>query len=170
MPNYNTQVPPYSVNPGDVALVFNNDAPSSGQASQQLALPNYSGMPNNGRTISWQTIYGSSPSAINIVLQTAMVDVDTEYSTVDISTATGGGGISHSDERARELLASEGVFDHRRLRGYGASVGLSRPPDRRTLLLLDSSSHNLAKRFGTLLGENHYVHRKRHNKHSSQPD
>lgn len=90
MPNYNTQVPPYSFFPGDVALAFNNEAPSGGQASQQFALPNYAGNPNNGRTVSWQTIYGSAPSAVSIALQTAMNDVDAQYATVDTSTATAG--------------------------------------------------------------------------------
>jgi hypothetical protein len=90
MPNYNAQNPPYSIFPGDVALAFNSEAPSSGQASQQFALPSYAGQPNNGRTITWQTIYGSSPSAISVVLQVAMNDVDAQYSTVDTSTATGG--------------------------------------------------------------------------------
>jgi hypothetical protein len=90
MPNYNTQAPPYSIFPGDVALAFNSEAPSGGQASQQFALPSYAGMPNNGRTITWQTIYGSAPSAISVVLQTAMNDVDAQYATVDTSTATAG--------------------------------------------------------------------------------
>jgi hypothetical protein len=90
MPNYNTQVPPYSIFPGDVALAFNSEGPSSGQASQQFALPNYAGQPNNGRTVSWQTVYGSAPSAISVVLQTAMNDVDGQYSTVGTSTATAG--------------------------------------------------------------------------------
>src|SRR3984957_12572155 len=88
MPNYNAQVPPYTICPGDVALGFNSEAPSGGQASQQLALPSYAGQPNNGRSISWQTIYGSAPSAISVVLQGAMNDVDAQYSTVDTSTAT----------------------------------------------------------------------------------
>jgi hypothetical protein len=90
MPNYNAQVPPYSIFPGDVALAFNSESPSGGQASQQFALPNYAGMPNNGRTVSWQTIYGSAPSAVSVVLQTAMNDVDAQYATVDTSTATAG--------------------------------------------------------------------------------
>jgi len=79
MPNYNTQVPPYSIFPGDVALAFNAEALAAGQASQQFALPSYAGFPENGRTISWQTIYGSAPSAISVVLQTAMNDVDAQY-------------------------------------------------------------------------------------------
>jgi hypothetical protein len=29
MPNYNTQVPPYSIFPGDVALAFNNESPAA---------------------------------------------------------------------------------------------------------------------------------------------
>jgi hypothetical protein len=90
MPNYNTQAPPYSIFPGDVALAFNSEAPGAGQASQQFALPNYSGFPENGRTIRWQTIYGSAPSAISVTLQTAMTDADAQYTTIDTSTATAG--------------------------------------------------------------------------------
>jgi hypothetical protein len=90
MPNYNAQVPPYAVNPGDVALAFNSEAPAAGQSSQQFALPSYCGFPNEGRTICWQTIYGTAPSAVSIVLQTAMVDSDSEYATVDTSSANGG--------------------------------------------------------------------------------
>ena len=90
MPNYNLQVPPYSIFPGDVALAFNNESPTAGQASQQFALPSYAGFPENGRTIRWQTIYGSSPSAVNVALQTAMVDSDSEYTSIDSSTATTG--------------------------------------------------------------------------------
>jgi hypothetical protein len=90
MPNYNAQVPPYSIFPGDVALAFNSEAPTGGQASQQFALPNYAGTPNNGRTVCWQTLYGSAPSAVSVVLQTAMNDVDAQYATVDTSTVAAG--------------------------------------------------------------------------------
>jgi hypothetical protein len=90
MPNYNAQVPPYSIFPGDVALAFNSEAPGAGQASQQYALPSYSGFPENGRTVRWQTIYGTAPSAISVVLQTAMIDADAQYSTVDTSSSTAG--------------------------------------------------------------------------------
>jgi len=90
MPNYNTQVPPYSIFPGDVALAFNSEAPAAGQASQQFALPNYSGFPENGRTIRWQTIYATAPSAVSVVLQTAMSDADGQYTTIDTSSATAG--------------------------------------------------------------------------------
>jgi len=90
MPNYNAQVPPYSIFPGDVALAFNSEAPSAGQASQQFALPSYAGFPDNGRTISWQTIYGTAPSAVSVALQTAMNDADSQYATIDTSTATAG--------------------------------------------------------------------------------
>ena len=105
MPNYNAQLPPYAVNPGDVALAFNNESPSSGQASQQFALPSYSGFPENGRTVRWQTIYGSSPSAVNVALQTAMVDADAEYSTIDSSTAAGGEARTVTGVRANFLRA-----------------------------------------------------------------
>jgi hypothetical protein len=90
MPNYNAQVPPYSIFPGDVALAFNNESPAAGQASQQFALPSYAGFPENGRTIRWQTIYGTSPSAVNVALETAMVDSNSEYTPIDSSSATAG--------------------------------------------------------------------------------
>jgi len=90
MPNYNTQNPPYSIFPGDVALAFSAESPSAGQSSQQFALPSYAGFPENGRTIRWQTLFVSSPSAVNVALQTSLVDADAQYQTVDTSTATGG--------------------------------------------------------------------------------
>jgi len=90
MPNYNAQVPPYSIFPGDVALAFNNESPAAGQASHQFALPSYAGFPENGRTVRWQTIYGTAPSAVSVVLQTAMTDADAQYSTIDTSTQTAG--------------------------------------------------------------------------------
>jgi hypothetical protein len=90
MPNYNAQVPPYSIFPGDVALAFNNEGPAAGQASQQFALPSYAGFPENGRTVRWQTIFGTSPSAVSVVLQTALSDADAQYSTIDTSTQTAG--------------------------------------------------------------------------------
>jgi hypothetical protein len=105
MPNYNAQVPPYSIFPGDVALAFNSEAPTAGQASQQFALPSYAGMPNNGRTIVWQTIYGTAPSAISVALQTAMNDVDAQYATIDTSTATAGESRTMTNVRANFVRA-----------------------------------------------------------------
>lgn len=105
MPNYNAQVPPYSVFPGDVALAFNAEGPGAGQASQQFALPSYAGFPENGRTIRWQTVFGSSPSAINVALQTAMIDSDAQYATIDSSTATAGEARTVSGVRANFIRA-----------------------------------------------------------------
>lgn len=90
MPNYNAQNPPFAIFPGDVALAFNAEAPTAGQASQQFALPSYSGFPENGRTIRWQTLFGTAPTSVSIILQTAMNDVDAQYATIDTSTATAG--------------------------------------------------------------------------------
>jgi hypothetical protein len=105
VPNYNTQAPPYSIFPGDVAVAFNSEGPGAGQASQQFALPSYAGQPNNGRTISWQTLYGSAPSAISVALQTSMNDVDAQYATVDTSTATGGEARTVTNVRANFVRA-----------------------------------------------------------------
>ncbi len=90
MPDYNSQNTPNSIYPGDIALAFNAEAPAAGQSSQQFALPNYSGFPENGRTIRWQTIYGTAPSSVSVALQTAMSDADAQYATIDTSTATTG--------------------------------------------------------------------------------
>ena len=71
MPNYNTQVPPYSIFPGDVALAFNSE----------------------------------SPSAVNVALQTAMTDSDSQYSTIDSSTVTAGESRTVSGVRANFIRA-----------------------------------------------------------------
>jgi len=105
MPNYNAQNPPYSIFPGDVALAFNSEAPAAGQASQQFALPSYSGFPENGRIVRWQTIFGTAPSAVSVVLQSAMIDADAQYSTIDTSTATAGEARSVSGVRANFIRA-----------------------------------------------------------------
>jgi hypothetical protein len=105
MPNYNAQVPPYSIFPGDVALAFNGEAPGAGQASQQYALPSYAGTPNNARTIGWQTVFASAPSAVSVALQGAMQDVDADYATLDTSTATAGETRSVTGVRANFLRA-----------------------------------------------------------------
>lgn len=105
MPNYNAQIPPYAIFPGDVALAFNSESPSAGQASQQFALPSYAGFPENGRTIRWQTIFGTAPSAVNVALQTAMVDSDSQYASIDTSTATAGEARTVTGVRANFVRA-----------------------------------------------------------------
>lgn len=105
MPNYNTQNPPYSIFPGDVALAFNAEAPAAGQASQQFTLPSYAGFPENGRTLRWQTSYTSAPTSINVALQTALSDVDAQYQTIDSSTVTAGEARSVSGVRANFVRA-----------------------------------------------------------------
>lgn len=105
MPNYNLQVPPYSIFPGDVVLAFNSESPAAGQASQQFALPSYTGQPDNGRTVRWQTLYGSAPSAVNVALQTAMTDSDAQYATVDSTTATAGEARTITNVRGKFIRA-----------------------------------------------------------------
>jgi len=116
MPNYNAQAPPYSISPGDVALAFNSEAPGAGQASQQFALPNYAGFPENGRTVRWQTIFGTAPSAVTVVLQTAMVDADSQYSTIDTSTATAG--------EARTITGVRGNFIRAKVSSITGGAGV----------------------------------------------
>src|SRR6266852_1028366 len=91
MPTYQNVLPPIALCPGDVGFSFNNEAfPGAGTAGTQFAMFNYAGQPDTGFAVRWQTIFGTAPTAVNIVLQGAMADVDSEYQTIDTSTATTG--------------------------------------------------------------------------------
>jgi len=91
MPTYQNVVPPIALSPGDVGLSFNNEAfPGSATAGSQFALLFPVGLPDSGRTVRWQTIFGSNPTAVSITLQGAMADVDAEYQTIDTTTAVTG--------------------------------------------------------------------------------
>jgi len=91
MPAYQNATPPSSLMPGDMGFSFNNEAfPGSATSGSQFALPSYAGQPDTGTAVRWQTIFGSAPSAVNMVLQGAIADVDAEYQTIDTTTATTG--------------------------------------------------------------------------------
>jgi hypothetical protein len=83
--------PPISLMPGDVGFSFNNEAfPGSATAGSRFAIPSYPGRADTGNAVSWQTIFGIAPTAVNLTLQCAMADVDNEYQTIDTTTATTG--------------------------------------------------------------------------------
>lgn len=105
MPVYQTQNPTFAIFPGDVALAFNSESLTAGETRQEFALSDYSGFPNQGRTVAWQTIYGTAPSAICISLQGAMQDVDAQYTNLDTSTATAGEQRTVSNVQVKFLRA-----------------------------------------------------------------
>jgi hypothetical protein len=118
MPNYQNVTPPYSLFPGDVGFSWNNEAfPSANTAGTQFALPSYAGRADTGTTIRWQTIFGTAPTAVNIVLQTAMADVDAEYQTIDTSTATAG--------EARTVSSVQGKFIRTKVVSSTGGAGLT---------------------------------------------
>ena len=91
MPSYQNVTPPISLMPGDVGFSFNNEAfPGGAQAGSQFAVPSYAGQPDTGTAVRWQTIFGTAPTAVSLVLQGAMADIDTEYQTIDTTTNTAG--------------------------------------------------------------------------------
>ena len=91
MPSYQNVTPPISLMPGDVGFSFNNEAfPGGAQAGSQFAIPSYAGRPDTGTAVRWQTIFGTAPTAVSLVLQGAMADIDTEYQTIDTTTNTAG--------------------------------------------------------------------------------
>ena len=104
MPAYSNATPPLSLFPGDVGFSFNAESfPANGTAGSQFAIPEPAGLPDQGHTVRWQTIFGTAPSAINIILQGAAADVDAEYATVDTSTAIAGEARTMTGVRARFL-------------------------------------------------------------------
>jgi hypothetical protein len=91
MPSYQNLLPPISLAPGEVGFSFNNEAfPGSTQAGSQFAISSFAGQPDSGTAVRWQTIFATATTAVSIVLQAAMADVDAEYQTVDTTTAVGG--------------------------------------------------------------------------------
>lgn len=104
MPTYQNVFPPISLSSGDIGFSFNNEAfPGANTAGSQFALPSYTGLPDGGTSVRWQTIFGSNPTAVNIVLQAAMSDVDSEYQTIDTTTAASGEGRTVANVQARFL-------------------------------------------------------------------
>lgn len=104
MPAYQNTVPPSSLSSGDVGFSFNNEAfPASATSGSQFALQSYTGVPDTGIAVRWQTVFGTAPTTVNMVLQAAMADVDAEYQTIDTTTATTGEGRTVPNVQARFL-------------------------------------------------------------------
>lgn len=106
MPSYSNAVPPLALFPGDVGFSFSAEAfPGGAQAGSQFALPEPAGLPDQGHAVRWQTTFGTNPTAVNITLEGATADVDTEYKTIDTSTVTTGEARTVAAVRARFLRA-----------------------------------------------------------------
>jgi hypothetical protein len=104
MPAYSNATPPLALFPGDIGFSFNAETfPVDGTAGAQFAVPEPSGFPDQGHTVRWQTSFGTNPSAINIRLQGAMADADSDYADIDTSTATAGEARTVAGVRARFL-------------------------------------------------------------------
>ncbi len=104
MPAYSNTTPPLSLFPGDVGYSFNAEAfPANGTAGAQFAIPEPAGLADQTHAVRWQTIFGTAPTAINITLQGAAADVNSEYFAIDTSTATAGEARTVTGVRARFL-------------------------------------------------------------------
>ena len=87
MPVYQNTTPPLSLSSGDVGFSFNNEAfPGGATSGTQFALPSFTGTTDSGTAVRWQTIFGTNPTAVSIILQGAMADVDAEYQQLDVSS------------------------------------------------------------------------------------
>lgn len=106
MPIYQNSTPPYALSSGDVGFSFNAEAfPAANTAGSQFALPSYTGIADGGTALRWQTIFGTAPTAVSIVLQSAMSDVDAEYQTIDTSAALTGEARSLTNVQAKFIRA-----------------------------------------------------------------
>ncbi|HLZ11293.1 MAG TPA: hypothetical protein VKP58_01785 [Candidatus Acidoferrum sp.] len=104
MPVYQNTLPPSSLFSGDVGFSFNNEAfPGAATSGSQFALPSYTGLPDGGTAVRWQTVFGTAPTAVSIILQGAINDVDAEYQQIDASTATTGEARTVANVQARFL-------------------------------------------------------------------
>ena len=104
MPTYQNALPPTSLFSGDVGFSFNNETfPGSATSGSQFAMPSFTGLPDGGTSVRWQTIFGTAPSAVNLVLQAAIADVDSEYQTIDTTTAVAGEGRTVANVQAKFL-------------------------------------------------------------------
>jgi hypothetical protein len=104
MPAYSNSTPPLSLFPGDIGFSFNAEAfPANGTAGSQFAIPEPAGLADQTHAVRWQTIFGTAPTAVNITLQGATADVNSEYFAIDTSTATAGEARTVTGVRARFL-------------------------------------------------------------------
>ena len=104
MPSYQNVSPPISLFSGDVGFSFNNEAfPAANTAGSQFALPSFTGLPDSGTAVRWQTIFGTAPTAVSIALQGAMSDIDAEYQTIDTTTALTGEARTVANVQAKFL-------------------------------------------------------------------
>jgi len=118
MPIYQNSTPPFSLSSGDVGFSFNNEVfPGCAQAGTQFALPSFTGLSDGGTAVRWQTIFGTVPTAVNIILQGAMADVDAEYQQIDATTNTAG--------EARSLAAVQAKFLRIRFVSSTGGAGLT---------------------------------------------
>ncbi len=104
MPNYNAQVPPYAIFPGDTALAFNAESPAVGQASQQFALGRPYGV-DDPWAIGVDISYASAPTSVQLDIQTSIDDVDANYQSVFSSTKTGGEHVNATGLKGRFVRA-----------------------------------------------------------------
>ena len=118
MPVYQNTTPPLSLSSGDVGFSFNNEAfPGAATSGTQFALPSFTGTTDAGTAVRWQTIFGTAPTAVSIILQGAMADVDAEYQQLDTSAATTG--------EARTVAAVQAKFLRIRFVSSTGGTGLT---------------------------------------------
>ncbi len=104
MPAYQNALPPLSLFSGDVGFSFNNEAfPGANTSGSQFAIPSFTGLPDGGTAVRWQTIFGSAPTAVNLILQGAMNDVDAEYQQIDSTTQPAGEARTVANVQAKFL-------------------------------------------------------------------
>lgn len=74
-----------------VAVVEVGDTLASNTKYLQFAVPSPIGGGGTGvETLTWSTVVGGSPAAVTVNLQASIVDIDSQYATLDSSSSTTG--------------------------------------------------------------------------------
>jgi hypothetical protein len=73
-----------------VPIAETSAALTNNSSSVQAAVQSPTGDAANNMTFTWQTFYPSTPAGITVTLQASLVDLDSEYFTLDSSTNVAG--------------------------------------------------------------------------------
>src|SRR5262249_55521296 len=70
--------------------VETGDTLASNTKYLQFSVPQPVNYPVSGRTVTWSTVISGGPSPATVNLEGSLVDIDSQYATLDTSTSTTG--------------------------------------------------------------------------------
>lgn len=80
---------PLTLTRGEIFKSIDDDGSAAPFNGKSIGIPKHA-TSDRSITIGWRLSYGSAPSAVNVILQISMDDIDANFATIDVSTAIGG--------------------------------------------------------------------------------